>query len=285
MKKIVVLAKQVPDTANIRGNAMKEDGTVNRAALPTIFNPEDLNALEMALSIKDKTGCEVVVLSMGPAKAVEVIKHALFMGADKGYLISDRKFAGADTLATSYVLSEAIRKIGNVDLVLAGRQAIDGDTAQVGPQVAEKLDFNQVTYVSKMRSVSDRDITVERDGEVQTEVIKASLPALLTITNTANEPRFPNARNMLKFFRADIKDNLTSYTNGTAERNGWVIPVWGIDDLGLDEAHCGLKGSPTKVHAIKSITLVGGDLKMFGAEQSGVKDLIKEIMKDYVEVN
>lgn len=284
MKKIVVLAKQVPDTANIKGNAMKEDGTVNRAILPTVFNPEDMNALETALSIKDKTGCEVIVLTMGPAKAIDVIKHSFYMGADRGYLITDRKFAGADTLATSYVLAEAIKKIGGVDMVLAGRQAIDGDTAQVGPQVAEKLGYNQITYVTRLNDVTDDAVTVERDGEFQTEVIRAKLPILLTITSETNEPRYPSARNMLSYFKADIKDNIPAEKLKQYEENGWLIPVMTLESLGLKEEHCGLKGSPTKVHAIKNITLSGGDLKMYDSKLDGVKSLIRDIMKDYVEV-
>ena len=196
MTKIVVLAKQVPDTANISGDAMKEDGTVNRAALPAIFNPEDLNALEMALEIKERLGFKVVVISMGPPKAVEILKQSLYMGADEAFLISDRKFAGADTLATSYVLSEAIKKIGDVKLVLAGRQAIDGDTAQVGPQVTEKLGFEQITYVTKLKEITSQNIVVERDGEYQTEIIKASFPLVLTVTDLANTPRYPSAKNI-----------------------------------------------------------------------------------------
>ena len=284
MKKIVVLAKQVPDTANITGDAMKEDGTVNRANLPAIFNPEDLNALEMALEIKDQTNAEVYVISMGPPKAVEILKHSLYMGADQVTLISDRKFAGADTLATSYVLAAAVEKIGDVDLVLAGRQAIDGDTAQVGPQVADKLGFNQVTYVSKLNEIGDDYLVLERDGEVQTEIIKTKLPVLLTVTAEANEPRYSNCLNMLKYFRANVKDKFNENEIKIAEQNNWIIAQKGLQDLGLDENRCGLKGSPTKVHKIKSITLTGGEMQMYNADHPGIKNLINDIMKDYVEV-
>ncbi|MBU0711440.1 electron transfer flavoprotein subunit beta/FixA family protein [bacterium] len=285
MKKIVVLAKQVPDTANVTGDAMKADGTVNRAALPAIFNPEDLNALEMALMIKDKIGGEVIVISMGPPKAVEILKHSLYMGADRVMLITDRKFAAADTLATSYVLAEAIKNIGNVDLVLAGRQAIDGDTAQVGPQVADKIGYNQVTYVSKLKEFTDDYLIVERDGEVQTEVIKTAYPVLLTVTAEANTPRYPNCRKMLQYFRVDLKDNFSEDELSVAKENDWIIPTCTIDDLGLEEDRCGLKGSPTKVHKIKSIMLKGGDLKMYGTEATDIRQLVRDIMKDYVEVN
>jgi len=285
MKKIVVLAKQVPDTANVTGDAMKADGTVNRAALPAIFNPEDLNALEMALMIKDKIGGEVIVISMGPPKAVEILKHSLYMGADRVMLITDRKFAAADTLATSYVLAEAIKNIGNVDLVLAGRQAIDGDTAQVGPQVADKIGYNQVTYVSKLKEFTDDYLIVERDGEVQTEVIKTVYPVLLTVTAEANTPRYPNCRKMLQYFRVDLKDNFSEDEFSVAEENDWILPTCSMDDLGLEEDRCGLKGSPTKVHKIKSIMLKGGDLKMYGTETTDIRQLVRDIMKDYVGVN
>lgn len=281
MKRIVVLAKQVPDTANITGEAMKEDGTVNRANLPAIFNPEDLNALEMALEIKDQTGAKVFVVTMGPPKAIEVLKHALYMGADEIMLVSDRKFAGADTLATSYVLAGAINKIGEVDLVLAGRQAIDGDTAQVGPQVADKLGFNQVTYVSRLNEIGKDYLVVERDGEVQTEIIKTKLPVLLTVTSEANEPRYPNCLNMLKYFRTNLENKVDNID--LAKQNNWIIAQLGLEDLGLDENRCGLKGSPTKVHKIKSITLAGGDMQMYDADHPGIKQLIKDITKDYIE--
>ena len=149
--KIVVLAKQVPDTRNVGKDAMKADGTINRAALPAIFNPEDLNALEQALRLKDAfPGSTVTLLTMGPGRAAEIIREGLFRGADGGYLLTDRAFAGADTLATSYAIATAIRKIGEYDIILGGRQAIDGDTAQVGPQVAEKLGLPQVTYAEEI---------------------------------------------------------------------------------------------------------------------------------------
>ena len=146
----IVMVKQVPDTANITGKVMKDDGTVNRAKLPAIFNHEDKEALELALQVKQKYGGTVSVITMGPPRASDMLKECFYMGADKAYLISDRKFAGSDTLATSYVLSEAIKHVGKFDFVFAGRQAIDGDTAQVGPQTAEKLNLSQVTYVEEI---------------------------------------------------------------------------------------------------------------------------------------
>jgi len=285
MKKIVVLAKQVPDTANITGQAMKEDGTVNRGKLPAIFNPEDLNGLQMALDIKSKIGAEVHVVTMGPPRAVEILKHSLYLGADKVYLVSDMKFAGADTLATSYVLSEAVKKIGNVDMVIAGRQAIDGDTAQVGPQVADKVGFNQITYVSKLNDVTEDYVIVERDGEVQTEEIKSQFPVLLTVTEEANTPGYPSCVQMRNYFKAEIAANIPAEELENAEANGLVIPVFNAENMGLNIEQCGLGGSPTKVKKIKSITLVGGDLEMFEADDSGIKLLINDIMKEYTEAN
>lgn len=285
MKKIVVLAKQVPDTANITGQAMKEDGTVNRAKLPAIFNPEDLNGLQMALDIKSKIGAEVHVITMGPPRATEILKHSLYLGADKVYLVSDMKFAGADTLATSYVLSEAVKKIGNVDMVIAGRQAIDGDTAQVGPQVADKVGFNLITYVSKLKEVTDDFVIVERDGEVQTEEIKSHYPLLLTVCEEANEPGYPNCTNIRNYFKADIAENFSPEERLKAELKGLVIPLFNAENMELDVEKCGLSGSPTKVKKIKSITLTGGDLEMFNADNTGIKMLIDDIMKEYTEAN
>jgi electron transfer flavoprotein beta subunit len=199
--------------------------------------------------------------------------------------LTDKKFAGSDTWATSYILAEAIKKIGGVDLVIAGRQAIDGDTAQVGPQVAEKLNFNQVTYVTALNEVTDKSITVERDGEFQTEVIKATLPLLLTVTSAANTPRYPSARNMLRYFKADIKENIPAEKRAEYERNGWIIPTLTFADLkDINEAQIGLKGSPTKVNAIRDIAVQGGDLKMYDPQLDGVKALVRDLMKQYVEV-
>ncbi|MBO7294458.1 MAG: electron transfer flavoprotein subunit beta/FixA family protein, partial [Bacteroidaceae bacterium] len=179
--KIVVLAKQVPDTRNVGPDAMTAEGTINRAALPAIYNPEDLNALEQALRLKDKfPGTTVTIVTMGPPRAAEVIRESMYRGADGGYLLTDRAFAGADTLATSYALSTAIRHIGDVDLVIGGRQAIDGDTAQVGPQVAEKLGLNQITYVEEILALEDGLLTAKRHIDGGVETVQAPLPLVLT---------------------------------------------------------------------------------------------------------
>ena len=181
--KIVVLAKQVPDTRNVGKDAMKADGTINRAALPAIFNPEDLNALEQALRLKDAhPGSTVTILTMGPGRAADIIREGLFRGADNGYLLTDRAFAGADTLATSYALATAIRKIGEYDIIIGGRQAIDGDTAQVGPQVAEKLGLTQITYAEEILEVGDGKIKVKRHIDGGVETVEGPLPIVILST-------------------------------------------------------------------------------------------------------
>ncbi len=267
MRKVVVLAKQVPDTANIAAEAMKEDGTVNRGALPAIFNPEDLNALEMALQVKELVGAEVHVITMGPPTATAILKQSLYLGADKVWLISDRRFAGADTLATSRVLAKAVQYVGDVSIVFAGRQAIDGDTAQVGPQVANLLDFNLVAFATKLESVSNESLVLARDAEVQTELIDAPFPLLVTVSHEANTPRYPNATRMLHHFR----DNTP-------------IPLLDKDALKMSEDECGLKGSPTKVFAIKNIQLMGGDQHMYESADTGIRAMVRDIVKDYTEV-
>ena len=194
----VVLVKQVPDTKRITGKAMNDDGTVNRAALPAIFNPEDLNALEMALDIKDRFGGTVTVITMGLPAAVATLKDALYRGADEAILVTDARCAASDTLATSYILSCAVKRI-KYDIVLCGRQAIDGDTAQVGPQLAEKLGIPQITYVEKPVEIEGRTITVQRNIGNGWQKVKAQLPVLLTVTGEANEPRVAAAKKMMKY--------------------------------------------------------------------------------------
>ena len=187
--KIVVLAKQVPDTRNVGKDAMKADGTVNRAALAAIFNPEDLNALEQALVLKDMfPGSRVEILTMGPGRAAEIIREGMCRGADGGVLLTDRKFAGSDTLATSYALSRAALKM-NPDIIVAGRQAIDGDTAQVGPQVAEKLNWPQVTYAEEIVGIEGDELLIRRRLEHGVETVACRLPLVMTVNGTAPECR------------------------------------------------------------------------------------------------
>ncbi len=197
----VVLVKQVPDTKRISGKVMNDDGTVNRAALPAIFNPEDLNALELALQIKDRFGGHITVITMGPPGAAKILREALFRGADEAILITDQRCAASDTLATSYILSCAVRKVGH-DIVLCGRQAIDGDTAQVGPQLAEKLSLTQITYVEEPVELDGRTITARRNIGNGWQQVRTNLPVLLTVTGDANEPRVAAARKMMKYKNA-----------------------------------------------------------------------------------
>ena len=196
--KIVVLAKQVPDTRNVGKDAMTPEGTVNRAALPAIFNPEDLNALELALRLKEEcAGSTVHILTMGPFRAADIIRDAMFRGADGGYLLTDRKFAGSDTLATSYALSCALKKIG-ADVIIAGRQAIDGDTAQVGPQVAEKLGLPQVTYAERIEQVKESSLIIRRRLERGVESVECPIPAVSTVNSSSPDVHSADAPRVQK---------------------------------------------------------------------------------------
>jgi electron transfer flavoprotein beta subunit len=290
----VVLVKQVPDTANVTGKAMKDDGTVNRAALPAIFNPEDLNALEMALRVKDQHGGQVTVLTMGPPRAAEVLREALYRGADRVVLLTDRKFAGSDTLATSYALKCAVAKIGGYDLVLCGRQAIDGDTAQVGPQVAEKLGLPQITYADAILSLKGREVVVHRAFPLGTETVRCTLPCLLTVVGSANRPRPPSARLTIarklaatpleygslleKWPEFETEEALDAYLGERDLR----IPVWTAADVGAEEDRLGLSGSPTKVLRVDSVVLETSGSKEVEASAEGVSGLVRELIQDYV---
>lgn len=286
---IVVLVKQVPDTKNVTGKAMNEDGTVNRTALSAIFNPEDLHALEAALTIKDQfPDSRVNVISMGPPAAAQVLKESLFRGADFVALLSDRKFAGADTLATSYALKCAIEKIGKVDLVFCGRQAIDGDTAQVGPQTAEKLGMNQITCVSSFEKVDAKrkELTVRRSIEGGYEVIRAPMPLLLTFTDEGFEPRPQSARRVMAFKNAvAAATNGASYDecymNANACKDDEIIVLWDIASIGADPALCGLAGSPTKVKKIDSVVLKAQEIRMIDSTEDGISRFVHELIADH----
>jgi len=285
--KIIVLVKQVPDTQNITGQAMKEDGTVNRAALPAIFNPEDLNALEEALKIKDQYAAQGTVLTMGPPNASEVLRESLFRGADDVILLSDRKFAGADTLATSYALSLAIKKIGNYDLVLCGRQAIDGDTAQVGPQTAEKLGVNQITCVDKILELKSGAVTAERSIEGGYEIIKSKLPVLLTITDEANTPRPQSAKKVLAYKCAMTPLDLNNYDEEYLTANQIspceaIIKLWDHEEIGAAAEQCVLSGSPTKVKHIESVVLEAGEFQKVENTKEGLATLIHELRQEHI---
>ncbi|MBQ9417098.1 MAG: electron transfer flavoprotein subunit beta/FixA family protein [Bacteroidales bacterium] len=284
--KIVVLAKQVPDTRNVGKDAMTAEGTVNRAALPAIFNPEDLNALEQALRIKDKEPDTFVgVLTMGPPRAGEIIREGLYRGADTGWLLTDRLFAGADTLATSYALATAIKKIGDVDLVIGGRQAIDGDTAQVGPQVAQKLGLNQVTYAEEIVNIEGGKATIRRMIDGGVEVVEAPLPLVVTVNGSAAECRPQNAKLVMKYKYAACPLEVAEgdQRKGLREqRPELTLTQWSVADVEGDAAQCGMSGSPTKVKEVQSIAFQAKESKTLTASDADIDGLVKELLNDKI---
>lgn len=282
---IIVLAKQVPDTRNVGKDAMKEDGTINRAALPAIFNPEDLNALEQALKLKDMyPGTKVTLLTMGPGRAAEIIREGLYRGADDGIVLSDRAFAGADTLATSYALSMACRKIGKYDLIIGGRQAIDGDTAQVGPQIAEKLGLPQVTYAEDIISVEDGKALIKRRIESGVETVKAPLPLVVTVNGSADECRPRNARNVQKYKYAASPSEIGTDEEKKAfieKRPYLAIGEWNTQTVEADLSQCGLAGSPTKVKGIENVVFTAKDARRVENNDEELEGLIKELIANH----
>jgi electron transfer flavoprotein beta subunit len=293
---ILVFAKQVPDTANITGQAMKDDGTVNRGALPAIFNPEDLNALEMALDLRERFGGKVVVCTMGPPNATAILRRALYMGADETILVTDRRFAGADTLATSYTLACAARKYGAFDLVICGRQAIDGDTAQVGPQLAEKLGLSQITNVENVLDVVDGAITARCQIEGGYEIVQGPTPLLMTVLSSANVPRPMGAKRLAIYKKAKTRSELLATHGGRDYEDANVLAAeeetlrtkklwiheWTADDLGAEAGRIGMAGSPTKVKNIESVVLVGGEAKDVPATDEGIRELVHELIEDHI---
>jgi electron transfer flavoprotein beta subunit len=286
-----VLAKQVPDTKNVSGEVMKPDGTVNRNALEAIFNPEDLNALEMALELKERFGGEVIVITMGPPRAADILKDSLCRGADRVILLSDRRFAASDTLATSYTIAQAIQThLSPYDMVLCGRQAIDGDTAQVGPQVAEKLGISQATFADKVLEIDGDRARIRRDLGRAQETIEARLPGLLTVPKSANSPRWPNARLLLKYRRArsGFEVEAEAKRQGCTvdalveglQKKGLFIETWGAEDIAADLARIGISGSPTKVKKIENVVLAGRNLKLYSPDDAGVRDLVSELVDE-----
>ena len=295
----VVCVKQVPDTANVTAEAMKEDGTVNRAALPTIFNPEDLHALETALEIRDAHGGTVTAITMGPPKAGDVLRDCLFRGADRAILITDRRAAASDTLATSYILSQAIKTVGKVDFVFCGRQAIDGDTAQVGPQCAEKLGYPQITYLEKVEGFRNGAVRIRRNTGRGWEIVEAKLPVLVTVIQSANVPRPQGAKRIMKLKHARVPSEIPGEVKATmpeaaeAELNaaierrtqelksrGLLLEQWNLDDIHADLSRCGLAGSPTKVFRIQAIVLKKEGFSAVPATEEGIRGLIHELVVD-----
>ncbi len=284
--KIIVLAKQVPDTRNVGKDAMKSDGTVNRAVLPAIFNPEDLNALEQALRLKDKyEGATVSIITMGPGRAADIIREGLFRGADNGYLLTDRAFAGSDTLATSYALSCAIKKMAPFDIILSGRQAIDGDTAQVGPQVAEKLGIPQVTYAEEILSADNKSISIKRRLDRGVEIVRAPMPVLITVNGTAPECRVRNSKLLMKYKHArtasELQKESEDYIKMQAGRKYLQIQEWNVTDVEADVEALGLSGSPTKVKKIENIVLRAKASKKLSSSDKAIDGLIKELLESH----
>ena len=290
----IVLVKQVPDTRHVTGEVMTKDGTMNRSALPAIFNPEDLNALEMALEVRERHGGQVTVVTMGPPQAAEVLREALYRGADRVVLLTDRKFAGADTLATSYALHCAVRKLGHFDLVFCGRQAIDGDTAQVGPQVAEKLGLPQITCAASIVELNGDRIVAKRALDMGVELVTCSLPCLLTVVSSANQPRPASARRRMEYklaaapqeYGARLKQWPEFETEAAFDAyltaHQLKIPVWSAADIEADEARVGLAGSPTQVHKINFVVLEARESKQVPPTPEGIQALIQELMQEYL---
>lgn len=295
----IVCVKQVPDTANITADAMKEDGTVNRGALPAIFNPEDLHALETALAVKDAHGGTVTAISMGPPKAGDVLRACLYRGADRAILLTDRRAAASDTLATSYILSKAVEAVGRFDFIFCGRQAIDGDTAQVGPQIAEKLAVPQVTYLEELVELADRTVRIRRNVGNGWEIVEAQLPLLVTVLDTANKPRPPAAKRVMRFKRARADSELAGAVRkqmGDADddqrqaevqrraadlkNNGLLLEQWDLDDIGADLSRCGVSGSPTKVFRVQSIVLTKEGYTEVPPTREGINQMIHELVVD-----
>ena len=285
---LLVFIKQVPDTQNISGDAMTPEGTVNRAALPAIFNPEDLNALELALQLKDRYDAKVTVATMGMPAAAEVLRQSLYRGADRAFLVTDRALAGTDTLATSYTLSCCAKYIGGCDLILCGRQAIDGDTAQVGPQIAEKLAIPQLCYVEEVKNIADGKITVRRAIEGGYEILESPTPALLTVID-ANLPRPMNARRIMKFKRARVASELAKEVEADKleeakadlESRGLLITELNAATINAAPDRIGFPGSPTKVKQVMSVVLTAGEAKTVEPTADGIAELIHELISDH----
>ena len=301
----VVLAKQVPDTANITAQAMKEDGTVNRAALPAIFNPEDLNALEMALDVVEKHGGTVTLITMGLPQAGELLRQGLYRGADRAILLTDRRFARADTLATSYTLAQAVKALPHYDIVFCGRQAIDGDTAQVGPQTAEKLACPQITYVEKIEKLEPTRIVARRSIGKGYEVVETPLPCLVTVVGTANEPRPPAAKRLMKYKAAKCPSEVTDWARKSInpdpfakideatlkakvdpvladlKKRGLLIEEWKAENVKAEMSRIGGDGSPTKVKEIEFIVIKGSDIKMVDSTDEGLGEMLRELIADH----
>jgi electron transfer flavoprotein beta subunit len=255
---IIVCIKQVPDTAEIKINP--ETNTLMREGVPSIINPFDIHALEAAVQIKEQTGAKVTALTMGPPQAESSLREAIALGADEAVLLSDRAFAGSDTWATSYTLAKAVENLG-ADIIFCGKQAIDGDTAQVGPETAEFLDIPHISYVKKIENVTDSAIKVQRMMDEGYDVVESPLPVLLTVVRELNDPRMPSLKGKMAAKKAEIK-------------------ILGAADIGADEGSLGLKGSPTQVRNIFAPELKAERMMIEGSPEEQVNKLIEELKKN-----
>lgn len=254
---IVVCIKQVPDTTEIRLNP--ETGTMIRDGVPSIMNPDDKSGLEVALELKDKYNAHITVITMGPAHADDILREAFAMGADRAILLTDRKFAGADTLATSRALAGALKKL-KYDLIITGRQAIDGDTAQVGPQIAEHLDLPQVTYVEGLKYSSPSTFTIKKSTEDGYQIVEVDAPCLITVLSSANNPRYMSVGGIMDAYKKEVE-------------------VWGYTDICIEEENLGLKGSPTRVY--KSFTKgAKSSGQVYEVEPTKAVEIIVEKLKE-----
>ena len=259
--KIIVCIKQVPDTNEVKLDP--KTGRLIRDGVPSIINHDDKNALEEAIKMKDgRDDVTVTVVSMGPPQADVALREALAMGADEAILLSDRAFGGSDTWATSYIIAEAIKIIGDYDIIFCGRQAIDGDTAQVGPQIAEKLGIPQITYVQNFKIEGDK-VICERALEDGYQVIETTMPCLLTAIKDLNEPRYPSVGGIFDAYEKEIK-------------------VWGINEVPIDTTKAGLKGSPTNVFRTFTPEPKGAGMMLEGADKETVKDLIARLQAKHI---
>ena len=285
--KIVVLIKQVPDTRNVGPDAMKPDGTVNRGKLDTVFNPDDLHALELALNLKDRVpDTEVTVMTMGPRRAADIIRDSLYRGADKGIMISDKRFGGADTLATSYTLVRAIQKLPSYDIIMGGRQAIDGDTAQVGPQCAEKLGVPQITYVEEVISITNDEVVAKRRLSKGVEIVSSPLPCLMTVHGASPACRSKEAKRIMQYKYARTTSEIRSTDEFLkalhAKRPYLTIAEWGVEDIDADVSKIGLPGSPTKVKSVESIVLTANEAKVLSDSDLDIESMIKELINHHI---
>jgi electron transfer flavoprotein beta subunit len=286
--KIVVLAKQVPDTHNVGPDAMTPEGTINRSALPAVFNPDDLNALEQALRLKEQfPGSVISVVTMGLPKSAEVIREALYRGADKGYVVTDRPLGGADTLATSYTLAQAIKKIGDFDIIIGGRQAIDGDTAQVGPQIAEKLGLTQVTYAEEIVKLDEatKKIVIKRHIDGGVETVEAPLPLVVTVNGSAAPCRPRNAKRVMKYKYASVvleREGDEKLTAAAANKPYLDITQWGAADIDCDPEQIGKTGSPTNVKKVENIVFKAKESRTMTGSDEDINALMQELINEKI---